>query len=234
MRKHILPLMAIAMLALGACDKESYYHTMSIIKPVQASIVFADQQFDTLEFYTTDNFTLTSKVDWAVVPDTSKSGKIPNYYKQVWIVSTPIVFDANTTGSPRTAGININCFGDDDWNQTATATFHQLSWLDITQPVPKYSYKDRVVTDATFEAEDSATQITDTLRFNVYDNWTLTDGDFIHPQTLSGAPGEHKVALDMTANTDTVPRETTLKLTSRGITIPIKYTQKAKKVKKDE
>ena len=234
MKKILLPLMALAILLTGACNKESYYHTMSVVKPVQAGIVFADQEIDTLQFYTTDNFTLTSNADWAVVPDTMKSGKIKNYYHQVWVVTSPIVFDANTTGSPRTAQISIKCFGDDDWDNTGTATFHQISWLDITRPLPKYSYKERVVTGATFEAEDSATQVTDTLVFYVFNKWTLTDGDFVHPEVLSGNPGENKVALRVEQNASTTSRETSIMLTSRGVKTSIKYTQKGKKEEKDD
>ena len=234
MKKLILPLVVLVLFLTGACNKESYYHTMSVIKPVQAGIVFADQQYDTVSFYTTDNFTLTSNDDWAVVPDSMKSGKIRNYYKQVWMVTSPIIFDANTTGKPRLTTIAINCYGDDDWNQTASATFYQLSWLDISRPLPKYSYVERTVTGAAFEAEDSATQITDTLCFYVYDNWTLTDGEFVHPKTLSGQSGENKVAVDVEVNATTASRETTITLTSRGVATPIKFTQKAKKEDSDE
>ncbi len=249
MKKILLPVMLLMLVAFAACDKESYYHTMSIIKPLQIGVVFADQDMDTLEFYTTDNFAITTNQSWATIPDTIKSGNIPNVYRMVWTVVAPVVFepnttfdpndasDPNTTGKIRDVNVQINVNGGDDWNQTATATFRQLYWLSIERPTAKYSYKEEqinsrkysVVTGAAFECEDSATQFTDTLEFYTFGAWTLTDGTFAHPEVTSGEAGQHKVPVTIEQNATVAKRETSVNLTSRGVTTPIKFIQEGKK-----
>lgn len=229
MKKTLRLIIAASIIMLCACEKENYYHTMSLIRPLRAGVVMADQEYDTLSFYTTDNFQLISNAEWAVVPDSMKEGRIRNAYRNIWTVVSPIVFEANTTGQPRLGTITVRCFGDNEWDQTATANFYQLSWLDITIPKPKYSYNEGTITGAAFEAEDSATQITDTICFCVYDDWTLSDGSFVHPKETSGKKGQNKIAVDVEENPDFVERETTLTLTSRGVATPIKFKQEAKK-----
>ena len=229
MKKTLRLIIAASIIMLCACEKENYYHTMSLIRPLGAGVGMADQEYDTLSFYTTDNFQLISNAEWAVVPDSMKNGRIRNSYYHIWTVVSPIVFEANTTGQPRLGNITVRCYGDNEWNQTAIASFYQLSWLDITRPRPKYSYKDGTINGAAFEAVDSATQITDTICFYVYDDWTLSGGSFVHPKETSGKKGRNKIAVDVEENPDFVERETTLTLTSRGVATPIKFKQKAKK-----
>ena len=187
MKKILLPVILLVLVAFAACNKESYYHTMSLIKPIQVGIVFADQDIDTMSFYTTDNFSITTNQSWATIPDTIQSGKIPNVYRMVWTVVAPVVFEPNTSGKIRDVSVQIQVSGGNDWNQVATATFRQLSWLSINRPVAKYSYLERVVTGAEFECVDSATQISDTLEFYTYGPWTLSDGTFAHPEITQGS-----------------------------------------------
>ena len=93
-------------------------------------------------------------------------------------------------------------------------------------PSPSYSYNNSVVTKAYFEAEDSATQEADTLKFYVYNKWTLTDGTFVHPEVTSGEAGDNVVTLHLDPNTTASKREDELRLqTAGGATSVIKFTQ---------
>lgn len=235
MKKIVLPVLLLVLVMFAACNKESYYHTMSVVRPVQVGVVFADQDMDTMIFYTTDNFWITTNQTWATIPDTISSGKITNVYRSIWTVVAPIVFEPNTTGEIRTAQAQIRVAGDDDWNNTATITFRQLSWISINRPTAKYSYVDRVITGAEFEAKDSAAQFTDTLEFYAFGDWTLTDGKlFAHPEVTSGEAGQQKVPVTVVPNDGLAERHDTILLTSRTVTTPIAFIQEGKKEEKAE
>lgn len=230
MRRLILPCLALVATLFTACNKESYYHTMGIQIPQGVALIDADQTLDSVVFNTTDNFQLSSNAEWLIVPDSMLSGKIPNYYHMVWIVNSPLVVTPNTTGKMRTAQLTVRCFGEDDWDQSSVATYHQLHWLDITHPSPNYAYKDGAITDAAFVMTDSATQVTDTLRFNVHGKWTLTGGgNFVHPVVAEGEPGTQKVGLAIDPNPNTTERQEQMVLTSNGVSTTITVKQAGRK-----
>lgn len=203
---------------------------MGVNYPQGIALIDADQLMDSVVFSTTDNFQLSSNASWMMVPDSMKSGRVQNYYRVVWQVSSPLLFEPNTTGRMRTAQLSINCTGSDDWNQTSTATYTQVHWLNITSPSPNYAYNEGVITDAAFLLTDSATQVSDTLRFSVHGNWTLTEGTFVHPSTGEGEPGTQKVALTIDPNPTTGERQEQIVLTSNGVSTPITVKQTGRKV----
>lgn len=230
MKKFLLPCLALAAFILASCDKESYRHEIDVMypEPLTVAVVMADQPTDSLIFVTSDNFRITSQASWITVPDTIREGKINYNYFYAWIVPAIMSFEPNTTGEIRTGMVSVNSYGDDGWNQTATATYTQLAWLDITQPQPNYAYNEGIITKAAFELSDSATQVADTLKFRVYGDWTLTEGTFVHPAATAGVIGAHTVVLAIDPNTTTGERCDTIKLVSRGVTTPIAVKQKGK------
>ena len=228
MKKYLFTAVAASLMILAGCNKESYYHEMSILRPGQVAVTFADQPMDTLIFRTTDSFTISSNADWLSVPDSMKAGDIQNYYRYMWQVVSAVLLKPNTTGEMRTGQLSIHTWGD-DWDKTNTATFQQVPWLNIVRPVPAYSYKNNVITGAFFIAEDSATQVTDTLQFQVYGDWTLTDGKFVHPKVMSGEAGTISVAVDIDPKTDSAERRDSLTLTSCGVTTGIVFKQEKNK-----
>ncbi len=229
MRKILLFTLALCAMLMTSCKKESYYHTMNLAYPTGGvGKIFADQDLDSVFFYTTDDFQVTSNTSWATVPSDKGAGDVPYTYQYVWGVTVPVYFEANTTGKVRTANLTIRSWGEDDWDNTMNAVFIQASWLNITRPAPKYSYLDSDITGAAFEMKDSI-QTTDSLTFQVWNNWTLTDGSFVHPAITSGPEGVHTVILTLDANTTAVERKDTLVLTSNGVSNKIAFTQAPKK-----
>lgn len=234
MKKYLFAATAMVGLVVASCQKESYYHTMSVLYPTQASVVFGDQSTDSVVFYSTDSYQLSSNASWMTIPDGRETQKVENAYRFVWQFSVPLNFEPNTTGKPRTAQIAVHSYGSDDWDITGYASYYQLSWLDIYRPAPAYKYVDGIPTGAAFEATDSATQISDTLKFYVYGNWTLTDGTFVHPTASSGTAGDNVVALTVEPNPTNGERTDTLKLNSRGVLVPIAFKQSAPKQEEEK
>lgn len=229
MKKSFLSCVALVATLFVACNKESYYHTMGLQYPQSIAVVDADQTLDSVVFATTDNFNLTSNADWMTVPDSMRSGRIQNVYQMIWMVASPLVFETNTTGKIRTALLTIHCTGANEWDQSATATYKQLHWLNITVPAPNYAYKDGDITDAAFVMTDSATQVSDSLCFRVHGNWTLTEGAFVHPTTVEGEAGKNIVRLTIDPNLSADERQEQIVLTSNGISTPIVVKQKGRK-----
>ncbi len=231
MKKITLLFALVSLVFISSCKKESYYHWVALAHPTanQVAVVAADQTLDSVLFYTTDK-TFISPVSssWISIDEDKKVFNVENYYRYVWLVSTPLNFAPNTTGEPRKGTVQIHSVGEDDWDATCDAVYFQLSWHDITMPAPKYSYKDSEVIGAVFEATDSATQVADTLKFVAYGNWTLTDGSFAHPQSLAGEPGEQKVIVRLDENTATTDRDEEISLSSNGVATKVKFIQTAK------
>lgn len=226
MRKYLLASLALVAMMFTSCKKESSYHTMSINYPLGMKYVYADQKLDSVLFNTTDNFQVSSNASWATINDKDAIGQIPNSYRFVWVVSVPIHFSENTGEGLRAAEISVRTFDNDEWDNTGRVNFTQFPWHDIYMPSPSYSYNNSVVTKAYFEAEDSATQEADTLKFYVYNKWTLTDGTFVHPEVTSGEAGDNVVTLHLDPNTTASKREDELRLqTAGGATSVIKFTQ---------
>ena len=229
MKKH-LSIIALATLLLWGCDKESYYHTMGIIYPNGYKALYADQNVDSVVIFVTDNFSLTSNASWAKLPSGADNTEVKNVYRVVYHLVALVNLDANTTGEVREAIITLHSSGSDDWDHTAYTRFYQDTLLNITNPLPAYSYKDGTKTGAAFLDSIAAVQDPDTLKFHSYGDWSLTDGEFIHPRVMSGSAGDYAVVLDVDANTVEEERETVVVLTSRGVSNKVRYIQKAAKL----
>lgn len=232
MKKLFIAAMAAAGLLFYSCNKDSsYYHSLGLMYPTsyQSAVIYGDQTIDSLVFYTTDNFELSAyESPWIMIPDSMKSGKIPNVYHRIVYVSTAIEFKPNDTGKIRTGGIRVRSYGEDDWDNTAYATYYQTYWHNISRPQPAYSYEDHVVTGAAFRDSLKASQTADTLVFYAHDRWTISGGSFVHADELkNGFAGQQRVPLRIDANLIGGERKDTLILTSdKGVSTRIEYIQK--------
>lgn len=234
MKKLFIAAMAAAGLLFYSCNKESYYHSLGLMYPTsyQPAVIYGDQTIDSLVFYTTDNFELSaynnSNSLWIIIPDSMKSGKIPNTYHVLYNVFVPLNFEPNTTGKIRTGHVTVRSYGNDDWDNTAYATYYQTYWHNISRPQPAYSYEDHVVTGAAFRDSLKALQTADTLVFYAHDKWTISGGSFVHADELkSGFAGQQRVPLRIDANLIGGERKDTLILTSdKGVSTRIEYIQK--------
>lgn len=232
MKKLFIAAMAAAGLLFYSCNKDSsYYHSLGLMYPTsyQSAVIYGDQTIDSLVFYTTDNFELSAyESPWIMIPDSKKSGKIPNVYHRIVYVSTVIEFKPNDTGKIRTGGIRVRSYGEDNWDNTAYATYYQTYWHNISRPQPTYSYEDRVITGAAFRDSLKALQTADTLVFYAHDEWTISGGSFVHADGLKrGSAGQQRVPLRIDANLIGGERKDTLILTSdKGVSTRIEYIQK--------
>ena len=229
MKKLFIAAMAAAGLLFYSCNKDSYYHSLGLMYPTsyQSAILYGDKTADSLVFYTTDNFELSAyESPWIIIPESMKSGKIPNMYSVR--VSVGLKFEPNTTGKIRTGGIRVRSYGSDNWDNTAYATYYQTYWHNISRPQPAYSYEDHVVTGAAFRDSLKASQTADTLVFYAHDRWTISGGSFVHADELkSGFAGQQRVPLRIDANLIGGERKDTLILTSdKGVSTRIEYIQK--------
>lgn len=232
MKKLLLAVVASLAMLLTSCNKESYYHSLGLVYPTgyQVAYLFADQTFDSLYFYSTDNTRLSAYNDtWVTIPDSMKNLTIPNYYRTIFYVWVPLTFEPNTTGKPRSAQVTIQSEGEDKWNQTTTATYYQLPWHNVYRPAPAFKYEDSTITGATFKATLKGEQISDTLEFYAYANWTLNDGTFVHPKVNAGGEGVQKVPLDVELNDSQAERTDQIVLTGKGVSTPIQFIQEIKK-----
>ncbi len=231
MKKFLLFAVATAAFLFTSCNKESTYHTLGIVYPTQYSsaVIYADQKVDSITFQTTDNFRLDAMNNWILIDDSLRNVKVENYYRLVYVLTLPIRFEANATGEIRQGQVKVSSTGDDDWDQSAYASYTQLPWHNIQRPAPAFSYEDHQIKEAKFELTDSATQECDTLRFTTYENWTLTDGEFAHPAKLSGKPGNQTVLLAIDPNATAEERTATIVLESRGVKTNIFVKQEGKK-----
>ena len=226
MKKILFPLLAICLL-MASCIEDKGNHLTQIVSPNGMAIVYADQPSDTLYYQTTEQHTLTTNVNWMRVQDDIIS-QIKFKDEMVWLLTIPVLFDPNTTGEWRSAGVKINA-GD----YSAGAYFAQAPYLNVTRPT-------RYINGNTLEViqygplADSAFVTVDSISFTTYGDWTLSvipdeinqlpQDNWISPVQTSGTPGKYTVLLNMQPNESTSEdRNASLLLTSSGVndTIPV-------------
>lgn len=231
MKKFLLLAVASATILFTSCNKESTYHTLGIVYPTQFSsaVIYADQKVDSITFQTTDEVRLDPTNNWILIDDSLRHIQVENYYRLVYVLTLPVRFAANTTGEIRQGEVKVSSTGDNDWDQSAYASYTQLPWHKIQRPAPAYAYEDYQIKGCKFEITDSASQACDTLRFTTYDDWTLTDAEFAHPTKLSGKPGYQIVLLSVDPNTTAEERTSTITLESRGVKTNIFVKQEGTK-----
>lgn len=224
------------LLFMASCTKESYFHSLSLGYPSKGiTYIYADQTSDSIVIWTTDDVQITSNASWLGVPDDKAYIEVPNYYRVVSQVLVYLSASRNTTGEPRMATVSVRSAGADDWSSNAAAIYYQVPWLNIRYPYPSYEYNDNgLLKKATFQLKEPALrELSDTLRFEVNEDWKLTDGKFLHPAQTLGFKGVQKVALLVDENTTEVERKDTLMLDCAGIRTMITCVQEAKKKDKE-
>ena len=236
MKKLFYAVLAAFVLLLNSCDKEDSYHNFGIIYPsaYRPAVLYADQTFDSLLFTTTDNFQISvPEAKWINVPDSMRSGTIPNSYRMLVFVPIYLTFETNPTGKVRSGNVIIRSFDNDEWDETATATYNQFSWLNIISPAPTYgaATKDGIPEEASFKTTVSAEQQTAVIEFKAYGDWKFSDGDFLHIEKglQEGRAGHFELPIQIDANVTSDSRTGVIVLTSNGISTPIEYTQEAPK-----
>ncbi len=222
MKKTALPLLAVALIAacsqgLVSCDKDDYRHAITLTYPPSGTFgtLWADQPGDSVSFNTFDSYEVSSQESWITITPSQAKGTINNTYYDMWAVCVTFSAEPNTTGKTRVGTVDIYNYGD-DWEQTITASYLQYGWLNVTRPTGQYTLsQERYRETASFELTDSAMQVTDTITFTVYGNWTMEcSSDFVTLGRTEGGEGSFIVPLTLEPNETKAPRTATISLTS--------------------
>ncbi len=225
--KKTLLVMAAALAVLFSCDDDSYRHAIGISYPNsgQYGAVYADQLEDSIVFYTYDSYNIYTDVEWITVNSDLEYMTVENSYYYMWEFAVPLYFTANKSGETRTGVVYVHNYGN-DWDKTATASYLQFSWLNITYPSPTYPSYSSYPLSATFSMTDTCTQAVDSLKFTAYGDWTLTtDNSFVSFSKESGTAGSQVITLALENNEATEDRTANITLTSNGVSSDIKLTQ---------
>lgn len=241
----LLSLLAGAAMLFTACDKESYQHQVAIVVPQgNMGFIYADQVLDSITFLTFDSYRYwavsTNPDNFISISEKESSMKIQNVYYQCWSFTLPVYFKPNTTDNPRLGYVAVESKSEmDDWAGTAYATYFQANWHCISKPAPNYQYnkEQTLIESCDHLMRDTAYQVTDTLEFYAFDNWSLASADttIIAPKTTSGNTGWQKVACDVSKNLTSDTIRTTLQLKSENgakTTINFRQTPKRSELKK--
>lgn len=218
MKKNTTISLAVGcILALFAsCSSEAEIHQLT---PFASSAVhFADQTVDSLQFLTTDSWTVLPQNDWIGTRGIT-SGTISNATGVNYLVTVPVEMKPNTSGRTRTGSVLVK-----SGEFSFSMPFVQLGILEITHPVfTAEKWLDRghgIPEEASFVLTDSAHWTVDSLCFNVQGNWDLEFAEQPAPEWVSfdkstDLRGRYKVNISLTPNLDSDNgRETKLRLTT--------------------
>ena len=207
-----LPLLALLLLPLG-CNKETEYHRARFLRPDNVALyVYADQEWDSVSFETTESYTLSSLAEWCVIPEEHQSLTIP-YSNALVCCYAWLHFDANTTGEQRHTFLHL-----DAGEYSIDANVIQLPFLCVTNPVQF----GEVLLPLNVGADTEQA----TLVFTVFAPWTLTtDCEWLTLATAAGRAGDWNVVVSFQPNTTSEDRTATLTLTSRGVSEAITIVQ---------
>lgn len=228
MKKMLFLLAATSLLT--ACVKDSENHYVNIVSPAGGTMgaVYADQTLDSIVFLTTDSYRCTYSASWMSIKSNA-SKNLKNYFQTIYPISLPVSFEINTSGAARTATISIQSYGN-NWDQQITTGFVQFGWPNIERPSAYITYQGSLPDKAEFDLVVPASEITDSLIFNVRDSWTLEgNGAFATPASQSGKSGRNKVMLSLQPNTAKEKRTDKFVLTTSGVSTTITVTQQAAK-----
>lgn len=217
-----------AVLLFVACNKTNEYHLTQCTYPgVDQAILFADQTQDSIVFYSTETWTLTSNASWLQIDDSCGGvfdKPIPGY-----IIHFPIKLkvDINTTGAPRTALLTLR---DGYYSDPFAASYLQLPFLDIRRPLRYVS--DDYTRDSLTVLTNPSTAARDSVAFRSFDSWTLVpkDGSWMTIEKTSGDAGFHIIGLNLAANNTNQDRRDTLIYSTAGLCDTIYVLQRAPKL----
>ena len=215
-------LLIAASAVFTACDTKNEYHNLSFIPNTNQGIqmLFADQEKDTILFYSTDSWTASNVGEWFTLEKRSQDFKQGTEY----IFQLPIKVEPNRTGKSRNGLITVST------DNQISLPLIQVAWLNIVSPTPVLDVNTEDITVAKFTQYFHATASKATLKFITYKDGaklTTTDAWLSVPDTLLPA-GLHEIAVEAALNPENVERQGRITLTSNGITNSITCIQDGK------
>lgn len=220
----LLPLLFVA--ALFSCNGDFDAYELSIIN--EPFFHYADQLNDSVDFYTTDSWTLTPQCDWiTVVGDTY--GNVRHDNGKRYRYHCPVQLKPNNTGHTRTGTLLLK-----SEDKVASISFVQLGVPEFSHPVYSVaSYLDvhsSLPDSAYFALTKNANSVEDSLVFVAHDTWQLSldnpADDWVSADTYSGYRGRNKVMLTLQPNTDpSNERSARMTFTSGGVSTLITVRQ---------
>ncbi len=220
----LLPILFVA--TLFSCNGDFDAYELSVIN--EPALHFADQLEDSVDFYTTDSWTLTPQCDWiTVVGDTY--GKVHHDNGKRYRYHCPIQLKPNDTGHTRTGMLLLK-----SEDKVTYIPFVQLGVPEFSRP--EYSVASYVgglsslPDSAYFVLTKNANSMEDSLVFVAHGWWQLTPADpavsWVSADTYSGNRGRNKVMLTFQPNTDmSNERMARMTFTSGGVSSLITVRQ---------
>lgn len=219
-------LCSICAWALTACDGSSYEEHYSQLSKTSL-YYYADQQVDSVQFFTYDSWNLSTSDTWITASPSSCDVSSGNYA----ITPIAVSLTPNQTATNRSGYIVITSNYE---KQQFSTVIYQYAWLNVKTPTGAITgstdleFKDW---KKTFGASMKYNVTTYDVKFQTYaDGATLTsDSEWAVPAETSFAKkGDYTVNVAMSTNESTSPRTATLTLTSNGVSTPITLTQQGK------
>lgn len=220
MKKTKILLIACSLLPLlSSCVKDPERHQLI---PIESPfILYADQTIDSLRFYTFDSWSVTPQDDWITIESDSHA-KINYDYNKRYLCKVVVSFKPNTTGRTRYSSVLVQSY-----DYSYSAPFVQLGLLDVSRPAYTVdswvNEQSKIPEVAHYALTDSAHWTSDSICFTVRNRWYLdfageNEPDWLSLEKTTDLPGNHKVKLTLSENTDTENgREATLRLTSGAV-----------------
>lgn len=156
-------------LLFASCNdnNDNNYHYLDI---PGSSVIFADQERDTVNIISTDSWTASEDADWMELAYTSYDAKGQSTSRMV-----PITVQPNLTGKARGAYVRVRSNG-----RNLNKSKVQVYWMNIVRPLPVYTDDSHhsgswILGDnlddlsVTFAMTDSAYKERDSIRFYLYD-----------------------------------------------------------------
>lgn len=212
--RFLLPLFAL-LTAFVACNKDTEFHQTRFQRPGNTPLlVYADQEWDSIAFQTTESFELSTNVSWCKVDERFKSLNIP--YSNAFVDCYAwLQFEANTTGESRFAIVHLAA-GD----YSIDGFIVQYPFLCITSPT---RYGEGLM-PLTFQYNETQKE----LAFTSFGNWALAlkePAAWLQLSRTEGGEGDMKVTVTSETNETGADRSAVVTLTSRGVSEDITITQ---------
>ena len=213
MKKFLSLLPLAAFILVLSCSKNNDYHCARFLRPDDVALyVYADQEWDSVSFETTESYTLSSNVAWFSIPNEYSSFKNP-YNNAIILCYAWLQFEPNTSGELRNGYLHLGA-----GEYSVDANIIQLPFLCVTNPARLGYYLSPLTVSANTESA--------TLAFTVFSNWTLsTESDWLTLSTSAGAAGDRQVVVKIAPNMGTEDRTAKVVLTSRGVSEEITIKQ---------
>ena len=200
---------------IAACNKENEFHQTRFLRPGSTPLlVYADQEWDSISFQSSESYELSTNVTWCKVDEMTKSLTIP-YANALVDCYAWLQFEPNTTGENRSAIIHLAA-----GEYSIDAFVIQYPFLCITSPT-RYGAG---LTALTFQYNETQKE----LAFTAFGNWTLAlkePAAWLQLSRIQGGEGEMTVTVTLETNETGADRSAVVTLTSRGVSEDITITQ---------